>query len=154
MYSILFSSVLIIFFIIYVFEIILRYRFKHMGSFVWRPYEKYKFFLDEKAFPNFKSPAHFIINADGERGDNFNISNKSCCRILVAGGSAAECYFLDQKDSWPEVMANNLRSSEFLKITGQKSLHVGNIGKSGIDTADLKEILAQPHCRDTKNLII
>jgi len=63
-------------------------------------------------------------------------------RVLVAGGSAAESYILDQEASWPIVLQRILERPENLKRLGASHVHVGNIGKSGVG-AELLDFILQ-----------
>lgn len=110
------------------------------GDFVWRPFERTLMHLDREALPNLPALVRFEINCDGERGGKPPGSTESVWRVLVAGGSAAECYLLDQADSWPEVLANELLDRAFLTKVGRDKVHMGNIGKSGVDTSCVKLI--------------
>jgi hypothetical protein len=61
--------------------------------------------------------------------------------VLVVGGSAAECWFLDQTSSWPNVVQTVLREPRNLARLGAKAVHVGNIGRSLVTTRHLDTIL-------------
>jgi len=87
--------------------------------------------LDQTAMPGFP-PVHININREGERGPELPADRTSLYRVLVAGGSAAECCFLDQPDSWPGVMQAILDKPENLARLGTAKVHVGNIGKAGV----------------------
>src|SRR5262245_6192336 len=78
------------------------------------------------------APVHINVNCEGERGPELPADRTSLYRVLVAGGSAAECYFLDQPDSWPGVMQAILETPENLARLGTAKVHVGNIGMSGV----------------------
>jgi lysophospholipase L1-like esterase len=108
---------------------------------VWRPYFRQESGLDAQAFPNFPSPARFFVNRDGERGSEVPRHAPSLYRALVAGGSAVECYALDQELSWPAVLQRILERPENLKKLGATHVHVGNIGKSGVGSEMLSFIL-------------
>lgn len=107
--------------------------FRRYGDFVWRPFERSLMHLDTGSLPGMPAVARFEVNRDGERGGEPPRPWDKAWRVLVAGGSAAECYYLDQPHSWPEVLAQELREANFLKKVGRLGAHVGNIGKSGLD---------------------
>jgi len=66
----------------------------------------------------------FHTNGQGIRGKAF--SGDQQYRILVMGGSTAECQFIDQGVSWPQVLEDKLNEFNILRVW------VGNIGKSGL----------------------
>ena len=87
--------------------------------------------LDQTAMPGF-APVHINVNCEGERGPELPADRTSLYRVLVAGGSAAECSYLDQPDSWPGVMQTILEKPENLARLGTARVHVGNIGKASV----------------------
>jgi len=70
----------------------------------------------------------FITNSEGIRGGE--LSPDSDYRILVLGGSAAECQFIDEGASWPQVLENRLNA------LGGRKVWVGNCGRSGLSTRE------------------
>ncbi len=73
----------------------------------------------------------FEANALGERGsDPPRAADASIYRVLVCGGSAAECFTLDQPASWPEVVKQQLAEPAALKILGREHVHLGNVSRS------------------------
>ena len=53
--------------------------------------------VDLETLPTLEKRTRFAVNGAGERGDEPPASWDDTMRVLVAGGSAAECYLLDQK---------------------------------------------------------
>src|SRR5260370_3120425 len=96
---------------------------------------------DPEAFPELERRVRFDINADGERGGDVRDGEDGLHRILVAGGSAVECFALDQPTSWPGALERLLNSPDSLHVLGARRVHVGNIGHSGVGSADLDLIL-------------
>jgi lysophospholipase L1-like esterase len=96
-----------------------------------------EFHPDPEVFPELERRVRFEINRDGERGGEPPQSRAGLCRILVAGGSPAECALLDQPTSWPGVLERILNGGENLRIFGASKIHVGNIGRSGTASAHL-----------------
>ncbi len=96
----------------------------------------------QEAYPKCPSPVRFIVNSDGERGYEVPRDVPKLYRILVAGGSAAESYILDQESSWPLVLQRILERPENLRKLGASHVHVGNIGQSGIG-AELLDFILQ-----------
>jgi lysophospholipase L1-like esterase len=78
--------------------------------------------------PGVNGIAHFNVNSDGIRGDEFSSDQKY--RILAIGGSTTECLFLDQEKSWPYALQNKLNSLHLSKVW------IGNVGKSGLSTRE------------------
>jgi len=108
---------------------------------VWKPYFRAEFGLNSLAYPNFPSPARFLVNGDGERGSEIPRHAPKLYRVLVAGGSAVECYALDQEATWPVLLQRILERPENLEKLGASHVHVGNIGKSGVGAEILDCIL-------------
>jgi len=96
--------------------------------FVFKPGTTTLMQVDQKTFPDLPIQVRFAINAAGERGGSLPRTWKNTYRVLVAGGSAAECYLLDQEVSWPQVLQSHLnpRASEL----GATRVHVGSISRS------------------------
>jgi hypothetical protein len=61
--------------------------------------------------------------------------------VLVAGGSAAECYYLDQKSQWPHVLQEVLSRPENLARLGARRVHVGNVARSLVTCRHVDAIL-------------
>lgn len=66
----------------------------------------------------------FHTNGQGIRGRAF--SGDQQYRILVMGGTTAECQFIDQSATWPQILEDKLNELNVMKVW------VGNIGKSGL----------------------
>lgn len=98
--------------------------------YVWRPFERTHMQLDRKALPTLEPLVRFEINAAGERGPELPADRTGLYRVLVAGGSAAEGYMLDQPSSWPGVLEAHLREKTALERLGAQRVHVGNIARS------------------------
>jgi hypothetical protein len=110
-------------------------------SFVWSPYRRTRFLHDLSVLPSADPAASISINSEGERGGPPPRSWRGVYRILVTGGSTAECIALDQHHSWPEVIRAELSTPEHLKRIGATKVHVGNIGKSLLPIAAQIRIL-------------
>ena len=105
--------------------------------FVLQPHLRLEMEIDPAALPDLTPLVHTSVNADGERGDDVPDDPESVLRVLVAGGSAAECYLLDQPASWPMVM-----QAELTKL-GPRKAHVGNVARSLVACDVLKRMLAK-----------
>ncbi len=84
--------------------------------------------IDRETLPSLDPIARCYVNADGERGDPLPSDWTNVYRVLVAGGSAAECFYLDQDKQWPSVVQRVL--TENVAQLGAERVHVGNIARS------------------------
>ena len=125
-------------------ELLARRAFRRRGrKYVWTPFKRAELAIDREALPELPERAEQRFNADGERGAE--LPRGACYRILVAGGSAAECYLLDQAASWPERLAAELRAAG--PRAGFGAVHVGNVARSLVSCEYITRILAEllPH---------
>ncbi len=97
--------------------------------------------LDRDALPALDPVARFYINEDGERGGPAPKPGEDVFRALVIGGSAAECYFLDQARTWAAVVERELNEPEALAALGAPRAHVGNISRAIVPCSGLCTIL-------------
>jgi lysophospholipase L1-like esterase len=109
--------------------------------FVWRPLERMRMRIDREALPMLEPETRFDVNAYGERGDPLPSDREGLYRVLVAGGSAAEGYFLDQSSSWPAVLQERLSRPEALARLGAKRVHVGSIARSLVPCEAIAKML-------------
>ncbi len=110
-------------------ELALRAFYRRRGAaWVYEPNSIQTKEVDREALPGLQPIARTVVNSDGERGAELPSDRTSLYRVLVAGGSAAECFFLDQDTQWPSVLQRTLaaRSREL----GAQHVHVGNIARS------------------------
>jgi len=105
---------------------------RHTRYHVWPPGLRLEMRQVPDLFPQVEPCVRFEINADGERGSDVRHDEAGLFRILVAGGSAVECFCLDQPTSWPGALERLLNSEASLRILAAARVHVGNIGRSGI----------------------
>jgi lysophospholipase L1-like esterase len=109
--------------------------------YVWPPRTRLEMRLDREVFPDLDPRVRVEINADGERGGEAPREEPGRYRILAAGGSSVECYALDQAKTWPWVLERQLNEPENLQALGARRVHVGNVGHSGVGSAELDVIL-------------
>ncbi|HMJ57920.1 MAG TPA: hypothetical protein VK467_02210, partial [Gemmatimonadales bacterium] len=122
-------------------EVACRWWLRHRsGYYVWPPGKRLEVRLDRDVFPDGERSVRFDVNADGERGGDVP-SPDGLYRILATGGSATECYALDQPTSWPGALEGLLRTPDKLHALGARRVHVGNIGRSYIGSAELDFVL-------------
>ncbi|HEV8265266.1 MAG TPA: hypothetical protein VGQ06_09950 [Gemmatimonadales bacterium] len=111
--------------------------------YVWPAHARIEIRMDPDVFPELERRVRFYINADGERGGDVRPDEPGLYRILVAGGSSVECFALDQPTSWPGALERLLNTPDSLAALGARRVHVGNIGHSGVGSADLDLILSR-----------
>jgi len=110
---------------------------RHPRYFVYPPGMRLRVHPDRDVFPQLPPTARFMVNREGERGDELPASTEGLYRILVAGGSQPEGYFLDQDSSWPGALQRRLESHERLGRLGASRVHVGCLARSGVGSEAL-----------------
>ncbi len=110
---------------------------------VWQPYSRTVMPLDPAVFPNCDPLVHFEANSLGERGAPLPPDLSQTFRVLVGGGSAAECFFLDQPSSWPEALGRALSTPANLACLQRSSIHVGNVARSLTDCRALHQLFSR-----------
>src|SRR5439155_13642490 len=118
-----------------------RWTRRRMRYAVWPPGLRLEVRQDPRVFPEVEPRVRFHVNADVERGDEVRGDEAGLYRILVAGGSSVECFALDQPTSWPGALERLLNAPESLHALGARQVHAGNIGRSGVGSAELDLIL-------------
>ena len=110
-------------------ELVARRWLRSRGHYyVLRPFTTTVMQVDKQALPNLEDVVSITINGQGERGDEAPAKDRDVYRVLVAGGSAAECYLLDQQSTWPHVLQTELKAQA--QRLGAPDVHVGSIGRS------------------------
>lgn len=109
--------------------------------YVWPPRMRQEIRLATDVFPELEPRVRFDINRHGERGGEVPRDTDGLFRVLATGGSAVECFALDQPTSWPCVLEQLLNTPDRRASLGARRVHVGNIGHSGVGSADLDLIL-------------
>ncbi|MEE2939395.1 MAG: hypothetical protein VX460_03320, partial [Planctomycetota bacterium] len=105
-------------------ELLARLVLVRRGSvFVHRPHARRRFEVSRDALPDLPSTVRFESNADGERAGPVPADPEGTLRVLVAGGSAAECYMLDQDAAWPAQLEARLQDDPGIA----RPVHVGNV---------------------------
>jgi len=97
--------------------------------YIWPPNLERTFTPDQKILPGTSPRAWFRTNSFGLR--SYNPAPNDDYRILVLGGSAAECLYLNQRETWPRLIAENLNRDRPRLRTW-----VGNGGRSGQTSRD------------------
>jgi hypothetical protein len=125
-------------------ELLTRLCLRRFGRYyVWEPHSRTVMPLDPAVFPTGDALVHFSVNALGERGAPLPADLSRTFRILVGGGSAAECFFLDQHSSWPEALGRALSTPPNLSRLQRSSVHVGNVARSLTDCRALNLLFSR-----------
>jgi len=115
-------------------EVIARLWIRSHGRyFVWRPHYKMRIELNQAMSPFLKSPIHVRSNSAGERGRELPKTKGKLYRMLVAGGSTAECRLIDQDKTWSAVLEQILEANK--GVLGADAVHLGNISRSEVEGA-------------------
>ena len=122
-------------------ELFTRRYLKGTRYFVRVPNSIERLELDYETHPNLPSPISFSCNQYGERSLH---QTPSAFHILCAGGSAVECYMLDDLSSWPILLEGKLNAMH----GGVAS--VSNIGRAGVDSVTLEKILRRVVTQEPK----
>jgi lysophospholipase L1-like esterase len=108
--------------------------------YVWPPGARLHMNTDRAAVPELEPLIRIEFNAEGERGGPLPADWKDTMRVLVAGGSVAECWYLDQASTWPQVIERRLNEPENLARLGVRRVHVGNIARSLLTVEHIERI--------------
>jgi len=106
---------------------VVNYSIHHKGYFFFAPHLKAVFKPTSEIMPGISGDSEFRINSDGIRGDE--ITPQHSYRILAVGGSATMCGYLDQSETWAQLLQESLNRN-----TGTGQVWVGNGGVSGLAT--------------------
>jgi hypothetical protein len=123
-------------------EILAREVIRRWGGYYrYVPYYREERGIDPAFMPGGPERSHVEINRDGERGDPPPRSGEPAFRVLVVGGSAAECFLLDQTEIWSAVVQRILNEPEHLAALGVPRVHVGNIARAIVPVEQLTFLL-------------
>ena len=113
-------------------ELAARAHLRSTAYFVWPRFYRRVIELDRETFPQMPSTCWFHGNGDGERGAECP-RGPGVHRVLLLGGSTVESSMNDQPQSWPAQAEALLNRPEALAALGAARVHVGNVGRSGMD---------------------
>ena len=108
--------------------------------YVWPPGARLHMRTDRTAVPELEPLIRVEFNAEGERGGALPDDWKDTMRVLVAGGSVAECWYLDQASTWPQVIERRLNEPESLARLGVRRVYVGNVARSLLTVEHIEQI--------------
>lgn len=97
--------------------------------YIWPPKMEETFLPDQEILPGTSRRAWFRTNSLGLRG--YEPAPNDDYRILVLGGSAAECLYLNERESWPRRLQARLQIA-----VPDFRVWVGNGGRSGQGSRD------------------
>ena len=106
------------------------------GYFIWKPHTSRTLVPAPGVMPGVSGESRFRTNSQGLRADE--PSDKDGYRILTLGGSTTECLYLDQAETWPQLLQDELNAAP-----NAPHAWVGNAGMSGRNTRH--HVLAMQH---------
>ena len=111
------------------------------GYYCWWPNRKQRFNLDRGSLPMLSPVVRWQVNRDGERGGVPPSKGESCYRVLIAGGSCLEGYYLDQPETVAGQLELHLNSHSKLANLQTERAHVGGVARSRISCAQIQTLL-------------
>jgi hypothetical protein len=102
--------------------------------YIWPPYYHVEMDIDPAILPQLTKHARFQANSLGARGEEPPPRGGKTFRILTTGGSAVECFALDQTEAWPHLVQEFLNRPENLESLGAERVYLSNIAKSNLTT--------------------
>jgi lysophospholipase L1-like esterase len=96
---------------------------------VWPPHLRAVFNPDPAIMPGVHGQSLFVTNSRGLRGEE--MPEEPSYGILAVGGSTTESLFLDQAETWPQLLQKRLSEA-----APPQPVWVGNAGRSGLSTRD------------------
>src|SRR5215467_5721639 len=97
------------------------------GYYLMPPHHKVVFRPRPGIMPGVSGDSNFTTNSNGIRGDEFTAQDTY--RIMAIGGSTTECSYLDQPETWTQLLLETLNRN-----TRNQKIWVGNCGLSGTTT--------------------
>lgn len=101
------------------------------GYLVWPPGMRHENHPAAGIFAGVEGPSRFETNGLGIRGPEMGTDRSQEFRILFLGGSATECFYLDQAEAWPALAGTMLP-----RPADGRRVWVGNVGRSGHNSRD------------------
>jgi hypothetical protein len=99
-------------------------------TYPWKPYTHFEITPDPKVLPQLTACTTFKANSLGLRGREMP-NNGRVFRVVTCGGSAVECFSLDEGEAWPALIEAHLSRPESKAALGVDEVHVLNLAKSG-----------------------
>ncbi len=107
-------------------------------KYIYPPNQRHVVRREAKFTPGASGDAVTSINEWGMRGRSVRMlaGKTNVLKIITIGGSTTICEYLDDSESWPQLLMDNLNSAQ-----KQRFVYVANAGVSGHNTADHLELL-------------
>ncbi|MFN0055000.1 MAG: SGNH/GDSL hydrolase family protein [Planctomycetales bacterium] len=102
----------------------------------------------DNVMPGIEGESHYSTNSLGIRGPEMP-SRQSAFRILCIGGSTTICTYLDDVETWPNLLMERLNAGS----SGNKNW-VGNVGINGHSSAHHLELVNHSALVDQMDLVI
>jgi hypothetical protein len=123
-------------------ELAARLWFRYLaGVYVHEPFTRQRLTTDPRVLPRQSPRIRYDVNSLGARGAEPPAGRGRTFHVLAAGGSAVECFMLDQDDSWPERVGRLLVAPENLARLGADRVHVTNLGRTSFTAECLCYVL-------------
>lgn len=119
------------------------------ARYFWPPNLKKTLYPNSEVQPGIYGESHFQTNSVGFRSDEIPLEEH--LNIVAIGGSTTECYYLDQTETWTDLLQNQLTDNLAKKVW------VGNMGKSGLHAGhhvQQLQYLIEDHTVDQPDLLI
>jgi len=116
-----------------VLELVARGVLRRSAYYVFPRFYRRRLLLDKESHPaNLEHDIYFEANADGERAGPCPV-DPGLFRILLAGGSTVESAVNDQHTCWSSRLEALLNAASPPERLGPGPVHVGNVGRAGLD---------------------
>ncbi len=99
-------------------------------TYPWKPYTHFDITPDPKVLPQLSPRTTFKANSLGLRGAEAPVADR-VFRVVTCGGSAVECFSLDESEAWPTLVEKHLSMPDVKAQLGVDAVHVLNLAKSG-----------------------
>jgi len=113
------------------------------GHYPVRPHLRQRLGVSRDALPMLEPEVHWRVNADGERGEPYRAG---AWRLLLAGGSCVESYYLDQPTSvagqLESILGEDANRPRLGPAAVQHGVHVGSVARSRMSCEQIEEMLA------------
>jgi hypothetical protein len=105
-------------------------------TYVWKPYTNFDITPDPAVLPELSPRTSFKANSLGLRGREAPTADR-VFRVVACGGSAVECFSLDESEAWPALVEKHLSEPAAKARLGVDDVHVLNFAKSGFTNESL-----------------